>query len=80
MRSHLFAVVMHNLGHGRRRDGAVRWGLFHDTSVPSRYVETFIVESWAEHLRQMLATNSSHFSLAARTGITAVLLTLSVSS
>ncbi len=47
-----FTVAMHDLGRVRRRDGAVRWGLFHDTSDPSRYVETFIVESWAEHLRQ----------------------------
>ena len=52
VRSRDFAVVMHDLGHVRRRDGAVRWGLFHDTSDPSRYVETFVVESWAEHLRQ----------------------------
>jgi MFS family permease len=36
----------------RLRDGAVRWGIFHDTAEPTRYVETFIVESWLEHLRQ----------------------------
>ena len=47
-----FAVVMHDLRRVRRRDGAIRWGLFNDTADPSRYVETFIVESWAEHLRQ----------------------------
>lgn len=47
-----FARVMHDLCGVRRRDGAIRWGLFHDTADPSRYVETFIVESWAEHLRQ----------------------------
>ncbi len=52
LRSSDFTVAMHDLGRVRRRDGAVRWGLFHDTSDPSRYVETFIVESWAEHLRQ----------------------------
>lgn len=47
-----FTQVMHQLCCARRRDGAIRWGLFHDTAKPSRYVETFIVESWAEHLRQ----------------------------
>ena len=36
----------------RLRDGAMRWGLFHDTTDPGRYLETFLVESWIEHLRQ----------------------------
>jgi MFS family permease len=36
----------------RRRDGAVRWGLFEDAAAPGRYIETFLVASWAEHLRQ----------------------------
>jgi len=36
----------------RRRDGAVQWGIFHDTATPERYLETWVVESWAEHLRQ----------------------------
>ncbi len=36
----------------RRRDGARRWGIFRDMENASRYVETFIVRSWAEHLRQ----------------------------
>ncbi|MGA0025375.1 MAG: MFS transporter [Burkholderiales bacterium] len=36
----------------RRRDGALSCGLFEDAALPGRYVETFVVESWAEHLRQ----------------------------
>lgn len=36
----------------RRRDGAVAWGLFEDAAIPGRYVESFLVESWAEHVRQ----------------------------
>jgi MFS family permease len=36
----------------RRRNGATRWGLFHDAADPERFVETFLVSSWAEHLRQ----------------------------
>jgi MFS family permease len=35
-----------------RRAGAIRWGLFADTALPGHYVETFLVESWAEHMRQ----------------------------
>ena len=47
-----FVNVMQEYEHVRRRDGASRWGLYHDTEVPGRYVETFLVGSWAEHLRQ----------------------------
>jgi predicted MFS family arabinose efflux permease len=36
----------------RRRGGGYGWGLFEDTSSPGRFVESFRVESWAEHLRQ----------------------------
>jgi predicted MFS family arabinose efflux permease len=36
----------------RLRDGAFRWDVFCDPAEPGRYVETFEVASWAEHLRQ----------------------------
>ncbi|MBV8461380.1 MAG: MFS transporter [Candidatus Eremiobacteraeota bacterium] len=36
----------------RRRGGAFQWGLFIDTADPAKYIEEFMVESWAEHLRQ----------------------------
>jgi len=47
-----FAEAMGDMKKIRRRDGAIRWGLYRDTADPSRHVETFIVESWVEHLRQ----------------------------
>ena len=47
-----FAAAMKNLERVLRRDGALRWGLFADPAEPGRYLETFLVESWAEHLRQ----------------------------
>jgi len=47
-----FIQAVHRLGRLRRRDGASRWGVFRDTSLPDRYLEMFIVGSWAEHLRQ----------------------------
>lgn len=36
----------------RRRDGASRWGVYRDVERADVYLETFIVSSWAEHLRQ----------------------------
>jgi MFS family permease len=47
-----FIRAIRRYGRIRRRDGARRWGLFRDLKDPQRYVETFIVSSWAEHLRQ----------------------------
>jgi MFS family permease len=47
-----FVEVMQDVRVVRRRDGASRWGLYQDPAHPERYVETFLVSSWAEHLRQ----------------------------
>jgi MFS family permease len=47
-----FAQAMQHMRRIRRRDGAIRWGLFEDAATLGRYIETFVVESWAEHLRQ----------------------------
>ena len=47
-----FVTAVHELRPIRLRDGAMRWGLFKDAADPTRYVETFLVESWAEYLRQ----------------------------
>ena len=47
-----FVRAMRGLRRVRRRDGAYRWGVFGDVADPARYLETFVVRSWAEHLRQ----------------------------
>jgi len=47
-----FLAALDHVGVERRRDGAYAWGVFEDTADPSHYVETFLVESWLEHLRQ----------------------------
>jgi MFS family permease len=47
-----FVQAMREVRLERLRDGALRWELFHDPADPQRYVETFVVESWVEHLRQ----------------------------
>jgi MFS family permease len=45
-------AALERLGRERRRDGAYAWGIFEDTAKEGRFVETFLVESWLEHLRQ----------------------------
>ena len=47
-----FLKTVRRYGRIRRRDGASRWGIFHDLQETGYYIETFIVSSWAEHLRQ----------------------------
>jgi Transmembrane secretion effector len=47
-----FLKAMHKYERIRRRDGAYRWGIFQDLENPDRYIETFLVDSWAEHARQ----------------------------
>jgi len=36
----------------RRRDGGYRWQVFEDAEDPERFVESFLVPSWLDHLRQ----------------------------
>jgi MFS family permease len=47
-----FLRAMHGYERIRRRDGAYQWGIFRDVESPSRFLEEFLVDSWAEHLRQ----------------------------
>jgi MFS family permease len=47
-----FEQAMRELEPIRRRDGAVMWSFFSDIADPGRYVETYMVETWGEHVRQ----------------------------
>lgn len=47
-----FLKAMVKFGRIRRRDGAYSWGIFRNLEIPDRFLETFLVDSWAEHLRQ----------------------------
>ena len=47
-----FADAMEGVKTIRKRDGAFFWGLFRHDRYPDVYVEAFLVDSWAEHLRQ----------------------------
>jgi len=47
-----FLAAIQHLAAGRKRDGAYYWGVFEDAAVPGRWIETFLVDSWLEHMRQ----------------------------
>ena len=47
-----FLAALKDLKRIRLRDGAIRWNLLRDSADPERYLEIFVTESWAEHLRQ----------------------------
>ena len=40
------------LGHARRRNGALQWGVAEDSTQPGVYLEYFVDASWREHLCQ----------------------------
>ena len=47
-------AFLHALGQNsreRRRDGAYDWGVFEDSADEGRFVETFLTDSWLDHLR-----------------------------
>ena len=47
-----FLEALQDLKLERRRDGAYRWGVYEDVANQGRIIETFLVASWIEHLRQ----------------------------
>ena len=47
-----FLREMRRVERQRRRTGAYRWGLFKDLADPQIVLETFVVQSWGEHMRQ----------------------------
>ncbi len=47
-----FLAALGRVRRARRRTGAVQWAVYRDAEQPNRYIETFIVPTWEEHLRQ----------------------------
>ncbi len=47
-----FTAAMRRVGRSRQRTGALRWELFRDGADPTRFVESYLVATWGEHLRQ----------------------------
>ena len=54
-----FLAALERLSQARRRDGAYSWGVTEDATDPETIVEWFMVESWAEHLRQHRRVSSA---------------------
>jgi predicted MFS family arabinose efflux permease len=46
-----FLAALDDLASERRRDGAYAWSVFEDAAKPGRVLETFLTESWLEHMR-----------------------------
>ncbi len=47
-----FLEAVERLSQERRRNGAYEWAIFEDAADDGRFLETFLVESWLDHLRQ----------------------------
>ena len=60
-----FLSALDELQHERLRDGASSWGIFEDTSQSGRFMETFLVASWTEHLRQHQRVTNADYVLQA---------------
>jgi quinol monooxygenase YgiN len=61
-----FRGAIAELGRSRRRDGAVEWWLFQDTADPARFVETWVEETWADHLRNHERVSVAHREIERR--------------
>lgn len=61
-----FLAAMKPLRLHRLRDGAVRWTVTQEVGEPTRFIEEFTVESWAEHLRQHERTAVSDLEIHTR--------------
>ncbi|QUY46568.1 MFS transporter [Serratia plymuthica] len=47
-----FTICMQDMRRVRRRGGAINWSVYEDILQPGVFVETFVVGSWMEYLRQ----------------------------
>ena len=47
-----FDRAMRELEPIRRRDGAVMWSFYSDIADPGRWIESYMIETWGEHVRK----------------------------
>jgi MFS family permease len=59
-----FLDAVHRLGAARKRNGTYRWGVFEDAAEPGHWVETFVVDSWLEYLRELKRVTHADLQLA----------------
>ena len=61
-----FIAAMDEVGHLRRRNGAVRWRLFQDVADGARWTEVFVLGDWLEHRRLRRRMTMADAALEAR--------------
>ena len=61
-----FIRAMDEVGHLRRRNGAVRWRLFQDVADGVRWTEVFVLGDWVEHRRLRRRMTMADAALEAR--------------
>ena len=49
---HDFLAAMRRLRGARRGTGATSWAVYRDTAQEHEFIETFVVPTWGEHVRQ----------------------------
>jgi len=65
-----FHALMAALGQTRRRDGALQWAVLEDVARPETWLESFVVGSWSEHLRQHQRVTGEERRLQAEIALT----------
>ncbi len=63
-----FVRMIHSLEPTRRRNGAIDWRLFRDLGDEDRFVERFVIQSWAEYVRLRTRMTVADRQIQARIG------------
>ena len=61
-----FLAAMDDLGHQRRRNGALRWRLFQDVADAGHWIETFLVSDWLDQRRLLERTTTEDLATQKR--------------
>lgn len=61
-----FIRALQEMRRVRRRGGAMSWAVYEDIQQPGTFVETFVVGSWMEHLRQHERHTENDFQIQRR--------------